>query len=79
METVPPTSAGNQLFDFPPERFTINLFCDACDHRAGEGAEWHHDPDATTASPVLQMWQPEVLAQDHLLGGGRVSTLLNGA
>ena len=26
--------AGNQLSDFPPEQFTISLFCDACDHRA---------------------------------------------
>ena len=25
---------GNHLSDFPPEQFTINLFCDACDHRA---------------------------------------------
>ena len=26
--------AGNQLSDFPPEQFTISLFCEACDHRA---------------------------------------------
>lgn len=25
---------SNQLSDFPPDQFTISLFCEACDHRA---------------------------------------------
>ena len=28
------SSGGNYLSDFPPDQFTISLFCGACDHRA---------------------------------------------
>lgn len=28
------SSEGNHISDFPPEQFSIRLFCDACDHQA---------------------------------------------
>jgi hypothetical protein len=34
METVPPTSDGNHLSDFPSGQFRIVVFCDSCDHQA---------------------------------------------
>jgi len=49
--------AGNQLSDFPPEQFTISLFCDACDHRADLDREKYSGPQISDHSlSKLSAW-----------------------
>ena len=43
---------GNQLSDFPPDQFTISLFCDACDHQADLDRE--KVPDGMTIQELRQ-------------------------
>jgi len=44
--------SGNQLSDFPPDQFTISLFCESCDHRADLDRE--KVPDGMTVQELRQ-------------------------
>ncbi len=73
------SSDGNKLSDFPPDQFTISLFCDACDHRADLDRE--KVPEGMTIQELRHhlrcsaCGESGVLAADHLFGGRRVSNI----
>jgi len=46
------SSGGNRLSDFPPDEFTIVVFCDSCDHSSDLNRE--KVPESMTTPEIRQ-------------------------